>query len=402
MKSYIFRKTYQQRIEPFIGKALIKIFVGQRRVGKSYLLYQIMDFIKKQNAGVNIIYINKELNEFDQVISYQQLYDYVKSKTRNNCENCLLIDEIQTISGFENALKSLLAEGNHDIYCTGSNANLLSGELATYLSGRYIEFKVYPLSYLESLEFHQLADQPQCLDLYLKYGGLPYLKNLPLTDDIVFDYLKNIYQAILFRDVVARFNVRNVEFLERLIFYLASHTGTIVSASNISKFLKSQNINISVSSVLDYLHYLCTAFFISRVNRSDLQGKKVFEIGEKYYFTDIGLRNTIAGFNPMDLGLIIENAVFNHLLYNGYKVQVGQNNVKEIDFIAEKNNEKIYVQVALRITDEKTIIREFGNLMEINDNYPKYVVTLDEYTGTSFQGIKHVPLRKFLSDNNYL
>ncbi|MCD4792498.1 MAG: ATP-binding protein [Bacteroidales bacterium] len=396
MKKYIPREKYLNKIKPFINKELIKVFVGQRRVGKSYLMYQLINFLQHKDKTVHIIYINKELNEFDAIKDYQQLYDYVKSKSVSKKTNYLFIDEIQNITGFENALKSFAAEGNYDIYCTGSNADLLSGELATYLSGRYVEFNVYPLSYNEFLLFHKLTNSPQSLDLFLKYGGLPYLKNLQLNDDIVFDYLKNVYQAILFRDVVSRFNIRNIEFLERLILFLAKHTGTIFSARNIVKFLKSQNIKISVSAVLDYLNYLKTAFFISKVNRTDILGKKIFEVGEKYYFTDIGLRNTIAGFSPFELGLIIENAVYNHLLYTDYKILVGQSGDKEIDFIAEKNNEKIYIQVALRISNEKTEKREFVNLLEVNDNYPKFVITLDEYTGTSYKGIKHIPLRKFL------
>ena len=396
MKPYISREKYLNKIKPFVNKELIKVFVGQRRVGKSYLMYQLIDFLQKEDKKRHVIYINKELNEFDDIKNYQQLYDYVKSKSVANKMNYLFIDEIQNIESFENALKSFVAEGNYDIYCTGSNADLLSGELATYLSGRYIEFNVFPLSYCEFLIFHNLTDQPQSLDMFLKYGGLPYLKNLQLDNDIVFDYLKNVYQAILFRDVVARFSVRNVEFLERLILFLAKHTGTIFSARNIVKFLKSQNIKISVSSILAYLNYLKTAFFISKASRTDIQGKKIFEVGEKYYFTDIGLRNTIAGFSPFELGLIIENAVYNHLQYLGYKILIGQSGDKEIDFIAEKNSEKIYIQVALRITNETTAEREFGNLLEIKDNYPKYVITLDEYSGTTFNGVKHIPLRNFL------
>jgi predicted AAA+ superfamily ATPase len=396
MKAYIKRDKYLSRIIPFINKEVIKVFTGQRRVGKSYLMYQIMDYLKSEDENVHIIYINRELNEFDFIKSYQHLYDFVKSKARKSQVNYVFIDEIQTIEGFENALKSFVAEGNFDIYCTGSNAKLLSGELSSYLSGRYVEFNVFPLSYSEFLIFHHLEDQVSSLDMYLKYGGLPYLKNLKPEDDLVFDYLKNIYQAILFRDVVTRFNIRNVEFLERLILFLSKNTGTIFSARNIVKFLKSQNVLISVSSVLEYLDHLRTAFFISKASRTDIQGKKIFEIGEKYYFTDIGLRNTIAGFSPFDMGLIVENCVYNHLIGNGYKVLVGQSGDKEIDFIAEKNNERAYFQVALRIAEQSTEKREFGNLLEIMDNYPKYIITLDEYTGTTYKGISHLPLRKFL------
>jgi len=398
MKEYISREKYLKKIIPFVNKELIKVLVGQRRVGKSYLMYQIIDYIKTIEKEANIVYINKELNEFENLKTFQNLYDYVKNKTVSEKKTYLFIDEIQNIENFENALKSFAAEGNYDIYCTGSNADLLSGELSTYLSGRYIEINVNPLSYKEFLYFHKLKNETKSVDKYLKYGGLPYLKNLKLTDDIVFDYLRNISQAILFKDIISRYNIRNVEFLERLVTFIAKQTGTIFSARNIVKFLKSQNIKISINSVLDYLNYLKTAFFISKANRMDITGRKIFEVGEKYYFTDIGIRNAIAGFSPFEMNLILENVVYNHLLYNGYKIMVGQIDNKEIDFVAEKNNEKTYIQVALRITDAETVKREFGNLLEINDNYPKYVVTLDEYTGTSYNGIIHKPLRIFLSE----
>ncbi len=398
MKIYIPRETYINKVIPYINKELIKVFVGQRRVGKSYLMYQLLDYIKKKDSMSNIIYINKELNEFESIKTYQDLYDYVKSKEDINRINYLFIDEIQNIEGFENALKSFAAEGNYDIYCTGSNADILSGELSTHLSGRYIEINVYPLSYHEFLLFHSLKDEQKSLNSYIKYGGLPYLKNLELKDDIIFDYLNNVYQAILFKDIISRFSIRNIDFLERLILFLAKHTGTIFSARNIVKFLKSQNINISINPVLDYIGYLITAFFISKISRTDIIGKKIFAVGEKYYFTDIGLRNTIAGFSPFELNLIIENVVYNHLLYSGYKVLVGRIADYEIDFVAEKQTEKVYIQVALRITEEKTAKREFGNLLKIKDNYPKFVVTLDEYSGASYEGIIHIPLRAFLSD----
>jgi len=400
MKPYIQRKIYQTRIDRYIGKELIKVLIGQRRVGKSYMLFQTMDTVRQQYSNPNIIYVNLELNEFEKLNNSEALYEYIKTKSVNEQLNFLFIDEIQMVQGFEIALKSLMAEGGYDIYCTGSNAKLLSGELATFLSGRYIEIPVYSLSFNEFLLFHNLENSSQSLDTYLKYGGLPYLKHLELTDDVVFDYLKNIYQAILFRDVVSRFQVRNVDFLNRLTKYLAGEVGNIISARNINKFLKSQNINLSVSAILNYLDYLTIAIFISKVSRTDVYGKKVFEVGEKFYFNDIGLRNAIAGFSPFDLGKIIENVVFLHLKIHGFNVLVGKEKDKEIDFVCEKNGEKMYLQVALRITEKQTMEREFGNLLSIKNNYPKFVITLDEYSGTSYEGIQHVPLRKFLSEIN--
>jgi len=396
MKPFIVRKTYKNQIEKYIGKDLIKVFIGQRRVGKSYLLYQTMDSIKRLLPEVNIIYLNLELIEYESLTDFKLLYEHVKSKSVDDRLNVLMIDEIQEVSQFEKALKSLLAEGGFDIYCTGSNAHLLSGELATYLGGRYVEIPVYALSYPEFLLFHKLNHNQDSIDKYLKFGGLPYLIHLKLDDDTVFDYLKNINQSILFRDVVSRFQVRNVEFLVRLIRYLAGEIGNIVSARNIVKFLKSQNIRISINVVLNYIDYLTTAMLIAKVRRADIQGKKVFELGEKYYFNDIGIRNAVVGFSPFDLGQILENVVYLHLKFLGYSVLIGKQNDKEVDFIAERNGEKIYIQVALRIVEMQTMEREFGNLKAIKDNYPKYVITLDEYTGASHEGIAHLPLNKFL------
>lgn len=398
MKKYIVREIYKKSIDRYIGKEIIKVLVGQRRVGKSYLLLQVMDSIKEQFTDPNIIYINLEINEFENLTTSDSLYNYIKSKSKTGELNFLMIDEIQMVPEFEKALRSLLAEGGYDIYCTGSNAHILSGELGTYLGGRYIEIPVYTLSYPEFLFFHKLENTTVSLDKYLKYGGLPYLIHLDLTDDTVFDYLKNISQSILFRDVVSRFEVRNVDFLVRLIKYLATETGNLISARSIGNFLKSQNISISINAILNYLNYLTTAMLVTNVQRTGIQGKKVFEVGEKYYFNDIGLRNSIAGFSPFDMGQIIENAVYLHIKSIGYSVLVGKQNGKEIDFIGERQGEKIYIQVALRIAEKQTMEREFGNLLAIKDNYPKYVITLDDYSGASYEGIIHLPLRQFLFD----
>ncbi len=396
MKTYIIRELYKKRIDRFIGKEIIKVLIGQRRVGKSYLLLQTMDSIRKQFPDSNIIYINLEVNEFEIIRTAGDLYNYIKSKAKEKELNFLMIDEIQMVPGFEKTLRSLLAEGGYDIYCTGSNAHILSGELGTYLGGRYIEIPVHALNYSEFLLFHQLDNTVDNFNTYLKYGGLPYLIHLELTDEIVFDYLKNISQSILFRDVVSRFEIRNIDFLNRLVRYLANETGNLISARGIAKFLKSQDISISITAILNYLSYLTTAMLIANVKRSDIRGKKVFEVGEKYYFNDIGLRNSIAGFSPFDMGQIIENAVYLHLISVGFSVLIGKQQDKEIDFIAERQGEKIYIQVALRIAEKQTMTREFGNLLALKDNYPKYVITLDEYSGTSYEGIKHLPLRQFL------
>jgi len=342
IKIYIERKIYLERINPFIDKDIIKVITGQRRVGKSYLLFQIMDVIKKKRPRANIIYVNKELNKFDKIKNYQDLLDYIKKQSKARGKNYVFIDEIQDIDKFEKALRDLKASGKYDIYCTGSNAHLFSGEAATYLSGRYLEIQVFSLSYLEFLIFHKLKNSQDSLLKYIKYGGLPYLMHLELDELIVCDYLKSVYNTILYRDVVSRYKIRNPAFLENLVEYLADNTGSLVSAKKISDFLKSQKINISPNIVLDYLSFLTNAFFIFKSPRADIQGKKIFEINDKYYFEDLGLRHSVIGYKQIDINKILENLVFLHLRIMGYKVFVGKLGNKEIDFVCERQGKKIY------------------------------------------------------------
>lgn len=390
------RATYLERVQPFIGKNLIKVFTGQRRVGKSYLLFQIMEQVKKDYSDCTIVYVNKEDLLFSALQTAQDLHDYVVAHEGKTGKTFVFIDEIQDIIDFQTALRSLVLHENLDLYCTGSNANLLSGDIAGHLSGRFVEITVYSLSYIEFLQFHALVDSETSLNLYLKYGGLPYLKHLPLEDSIIFEYLKNIYSTIVYKDIINRYAVRNVVFLEQLVHFLAAHTGSVFSAKKISDFLKSQQINIAPNQVQVYVQHLVNAFLIHKVSRYNLIGKRLFEIGDKYYFENLGIRNGIWGFRLEDLGKIIENVVYNHLVYRGYDVKVGTLGDKEVDFIGQKNSEKIYVQVALSLQDEKTIAREFGNLIQIADNYPKMVVSLTAFEGASYLGITTISLRNFL------
>lgn len=390
------RERYLKKIRPFYGKSLIKVLTGQRRVGKSILMKQIQAELENLMPDATIIAIDFEKFEFDTLKSYQDLYEYIIEKSTTK-QNILFIDEIQQIEGFEKVLRSLQTEGNYDIYITGSNSSVFSGEMATFLSGRQIEIHVQSLSFVEFLEFNKLPANKESLERFLKYGGLPYLCNLPTENEIVMDYLKNIYATILYRDIISRHSIRDVPFLENLNRFLANNTGSIVSATRISDFLKSQRQSKSVSVIISYLNYLSSAYFINKVGRQDVVGKRIFEIGEKYYFQDLGLRNCITGFKPADIGKIIENVVYNQLIFNGYNVNIGKDGDREIDFIAEKHGEYEYYQCAYLLNDEKTIEREFGNLMAIPDNYPKFVITMDEFPITAtYKGIKHLKLIDFL------
>ena len=395
-RNYIPRYLYYARIEPFIGKGLIKVLTGQRRVGKSYILFQLMDEIKTRNPEAEIIYINKEDYQFDAIRTYVDLMNYLQV-TRKNAWKCyLFIDEIQDIENFEIALRSLHTSGDWDIFCTGSNATLLSGELATNLAGRYVQFRIYSLIYSEFLQFFQISDSQESFIRYIKFGGMPHLIHLRMEDAIVYEYLRNITDSIVLRDIVARFNVRNVHFLKNLIQFLGDTTGSIVSAKKISDYLKSQQFHLSPKLVLEYLIYLEAVYYVDRVKRSQIGGKKIFEIGEKFYFEDLGMRHALIPFQQGDIGKVLENVVYHHLRAAGFTVSIGKSGEKEIDFVAEKDGNKLYIQVAYLIVDEKTHDREFGNLLEIGDNYPKIVVSMDETASGNFKGITHQNIRKFL------
>ena len=401
MKEIINRPTYIDRIVPFIGKSIIKVLTGQRRVGKSCLLQQISDHIRQSHPTAKILFINKELSTFSHIRTSDDLLATVtKTFTPAGDGGCyLFIDEVQDIQGFEHALRSLLAEEACDIYVTGSNATMLSGELATYLSGRYIEFHVHSLTFSEFLHFHQLEANNESLRHYLTFGGLPYLANLPLDADISFEYLRNVYSTILLKDVVKRESIRNVDFLESLVDYVADNVGSLFSANNISRYLKSQRVNISPLQVINYLKALGDAFLINRVPRIDIAGLRKFELGDKYYFEDLGLRNCYLGFSlQRDIHKLIENAVYLHLHSIYPKVFIGQQGKKEVDFVALVDGDTcIYVQATFQMGDEQTRQREFGNLLSIPDNYPKYVVSLDEWTsGSNYEGIHHIHLFDFL------
>lgn len=396
MDSFYIRNTYLKKVEPYIGKEIIKVLTGQRRVGKTILLKQIQYLVQQLDKKANTIYVNKEQHEFKQIKNADDLFEYIETQLKPKQSNYVFIDEIQEIQDFEIALRQLLVKGV-DIYCTGSNANMLSGDLATHLSGRYIEFHINSLSYTEFIEMHQLPNNNDTLNKYIRYGGLPYLVNLPLSDEIVYGYLKSIYNTIILKDIVARYNIRDVDFLDRLVEYLSDNLGSYVSSNKISDFLKSQRVHLSVNTVMNYLKYLSSSFFINKVERIDIIGKKRFEINDKYFFTDLGLMHSIIPFTGAQIGSVFENLVYNQLIYEDYKVYIGKHQDREIDFVAQKGNITKYIQVAYQLPDEKVREREFGNLLKIEDNYEKIVVSADEFT-TDYKGIKHIHIREFLSN----
>lgn len=385
-----------------MGKNLIKILIGQRRVGKSYILQQIKTELVNQGicAPSNIILINKELSEFANVKDAKSLQQYLQTTWQNiKGKKALLIDEVQEIFGFEHVLRELIAKEDTDIYITGSNAHLLSSEIATLLTGRFLEIEIFPLSLNEFTKFHRLETNQDSLLKYIRYGGLPFLINLALTDEVAYPYLKSVYESILLKDIVERYQVRNVAFLKKLLEFIAEHIGSLISAKKISEFLKKEQIKISINPIINYLNYLNATYLALEIKRFEI-GKKILEINSKHYFNDTGIRHAIRGYQTNDIGKILENLVFIHLKRHGYTTHVGTLNGKEIDFIGEKNGQKIYIQVAYLLTDEKTIEREFNNLIYIQDNYPKIVLSLDQLIGNNYKGIKHINIIEFLNSNN--
>ena len=401
-KTVITRESYLQRIQPFMQKSIVKVLTGHRRAGKSYILYQLIEQIIRTEKKANIIYINKEDIEFDNIRNYSDLNNFVLSKTKNDRMNYIFIDEIQEIIDFRLAIRSLALDENNDIYITGSNSEIFSSDLANFLGGRYVEFQIHSLSYLEFLTFHNLPNDDVSLEKFIHFGGLPYLIHLPLEEAIVVDYLKSIYATIVLKDVVLRKKIRNIAFLEQLVKFLATNTGNLFSSKSISDYLKAQKVKIAPNQVNEYTLALADAFIIHRVGRYDIGGKRLFENGEKYYFENMGIRNVIAGYSPKDRAKRLENVVFNHLLFCGYEIKVGTIYSNEVDFVCTKNGETLYVQVSVELLREETIEREFGNLLKIKDNYPKIVVSTEKSFENSHEGIEHIYIRDFLSSNeNY-
>ena len=391
------RQTYIDKIVPFMRTPIVKVMVGHRRVGKSYLLFQLIDRIKREEQHANVIYINKEDIEFIDITSYKELHDYISARLVNERRNYIFVDEIQEIDDFSIAIRSLALNDNNDIYITGSNSEMFSSDLANKLGGRYVEFRIYSLSYLEFLDFHHLSNNDESLEKYTRFGGLPYLIHLPMDEPIIMEYIRSVYSTIVLRDVIERKRIRNTAFLEQLIRFLANNVGSLFSSKSISDFLKSQKVNISPNQVSEYANSLAEAFVVHQIGRYDIVGKRLFERGEKFFFENMGIRNAIAGYKPQDRGKRLENLVCNHLLYCGYDVKVGTLATEEIDFVCTRGGETLYVQVAVELSRPETMAREFGNLLKINDNYTKVVVSGERSFENSYEGIAHIHIRDFLS-----
>lgn len=395
------REIYMQRIRPFMNTELIKVFTGIRRSGKSVMLELVKEELK--NSGIsekNFLCINFEQFSYSGLLDSNSLYERIIEFQKNTEGRIyLFFDEIQEVENWEKCINSCRVDFDCDIYITGSNAKLLSGELATYLAGRYVEFVIYPFSFAEFLEMNRLhnpeIDKTLCFMQFLKTGGMPFLSNFNGDDSAKNQYLMDIYNSVVLKDVVKRNNVRDVDTLERIVAYAFSNIGHIFSATSLSKYFKSENRKISHDTILNYLKFCADAFLFYKISRYDLEGKKIVTVNEKYYCADHGLREAVFGRNFQNIDQILENIVCLELLRRNFKVYVGKKGDTEIDFIAEKPDKKIYVQVAYLLAGEETIKREFSVYNSIKDSYPKYVVSMDDLD-FSQNGIIHKNIKDFL------
>lgn len=401
LRFMIKRELYMKRIRPFIGSNLIKVMTGIRRCGKSVML----ELIKQEliESGVNpiqFISINFEDLSYSHLQTAKSLHDEITNRAKNiDGKVYLFFDEIQEVKDWEKCINSFRVSLDCDIYITGSNAKLLSGELATYLGGRYVEFVIYPFSFGEFIELYRPinpdASIQQCFQKYLITGGMPYLANIRYADEPSKQYLHDLFNSVQLKDIVKRNKIRDVDLLERIIAYVIANVGTTFSARSLTKFLKSEQRTVAPETILNYIKYCCDAYLFYQVKRVNLQGKQILSTNEKYYIADHGIREAVFGGNMRDINLILENIVYLELLRRGYKVTVGKTGEKEIDFVCDKRGDKLYVQVTYLLASEDTIKREFGAYDTIRDNFPKYVVSLDEFD-MSRNGIKHQNIRDFL------
>ena len=398
------RDEYIKQIVPFIDKDVIKVLTGIRRSGKSVMLKLLMEELK--NRGINenqFIYINFENLKYRNLKNYERLYDFILNKVDDKYKSYyIFLDEIQEVEEWERCVNSLRVDEdfNFDIYITGSNAKLLSGELSTYLAGRYIEFVVYPFSFKEFFEImkekNKEIDLKEAFQDYVKFGGMPFLHNLDYNFEASMQYLQDLYASIILKDITQRNNIRDTDLLERIINYVIMNIGNTFSATSISKFFKSENRKVATETILNYIKACEEAFLVYRVARNDLLGKKILNVNEKYYIADHGIREAIMENNQKNINQVLENIVYFEMLRRGYNIKIGKVDNLEVDFVCKKNDETIYIQVSYLLASEDTKEREFSVLENIKDNYPKYVLSMDEFD-MSRNGIKHVNLIEFLT-----
>ncbi|MEA1877943.1 MAG: ATP-binding protein [Bacteroidota bacterium] len=399
----IIRDLYLNQLLEFMDKPLIKVITGIRRSGKSVILKLLQEELEARLIEKDrIIYLNFESFEFSDIDKADKLYFYVKERITGKKRHYILLDEIQEVENWEKAVNSFMVDFDADIYITGSNSRLLSSELATYLAGRYVEIHLFTLSFSEHLLFKQMRtgkkveDQYSEFDHYLRFGGFPILHTAEYTTEAAYKVVFDIYSSAILRDTVQRHKIRDIELLERVVRYVFDNVGNKFSAKNVADYFKSQQRKIDLNTVYNYLYALESAFIIDRIPRYDIKGKEILKTQEKYFVGDQSLIYAVLGYRDRLISGILENIVMLELKRRGYKVFIGKLYDKEIDFIAEKNGNKIYIQVTYLMSEKSTIDREFSPLLAIRDHHPKYVVSMDKLWHDNIEGIKHIHIADFL------
>ena len=396
------RELYLKKIRDLYDSELIKVIMGIRRCGKSVLLLQIMEELKQKGVMEDhIIYINFEDYDFIEYTEAKEFNEYIKVKIKDKGKYYLLFDEIQNVKGFERVINSFRATMNVSIFITGSNSKLLSGELATFLTGRFISIKMMPFTYSEFLELKKSKNEKiteKTLEEYIEWGGMPLIYNTNSEIERKM-YLRDLYNAIILKDIVERNNIKDINLLNRIIQFIMENIGGILSSNSIAGYLKNEKINTSVDTVMNYIDYITTSSIFNKVNRYDIRGKSVMSTLEKYYLTDLGLLTLKSSPIEKKIGGRLENIVYNELIARGYDVYIGKTEKGEVDFVIDKFGKREYVQVADYLSSNEVIKREFGAFDYVKDNYPKYVITMDKMD-YSQNGIIHLNLEKFLLENN--
>ena len=393
------RPEYLAQVQHYFGKETIIVLTGQRRVGKSYVLMALRDLLLE--ADGNVIYINKEKKDWDDIVTYKDLNEYIEGKYVPDKRNYILIDEVQEIKEFEKSVRHWRTEPHTDLVLTGSNAETLSSDLSTLLAARYHEVYIQALTYKDFIRFHKLEEGDDTLSLFITAGGLPGLVKYDIHDENeVYSYAQDVLNTALVKDIILKHKIRNVPFLYNLVRFLADSTGKPVSATSISNYMKGQKSPVSIELVLKYLKYLCDAYIVTEVPRFDIRGKKLLQTNSKYYFEDNGIRNSCLDTNrDRDIEKVIESIIYHQLIHDGYKVNVGQRLAGEVDFVCVKDKHRVYIQASYIIGNDETRKREFGALKGIADNYPKYVISMTPLvTRTDDEGIQHISLREFLKN----
>ena len=397
----VIRERYLKEIRPFYNQELIKVLIGIRRSGKSVLLTQIIDELKINDINDNhIIYINFEDFDYEEYTEPKKLYKYIKEKIVDEEKYYIFFDEIQNVETWEKVVNSLRSTKNTSIFITGSNSDLLSSDLATHIAGRYVSFKITPFTFKEVCDLLNLKDKndidKQFSD-YIRWGGMPQL--FMQTDDLSKKtYLSDIYDSIVIKDIVKRFNIKDIDLLNRIVTYILTTPSQTFSPENLKKYFESESRSVSLETLYNYLDYIVRANLISKVERYDIRGKRILTGKYKYYLTDLGFTNILSEGKKEQIGAYLENIVYNELIARGYNVNIGNMDNGEIDFIATKFKEKIYIQVAYILADQNIIDREFGAYKKIDDNYPKYVITMDKFD-LSQNGIIHKNIIEWLLNN---